>query len=307
MNTRILSVLGVVASGALVASASAQVTPVSPFTGDHSESFDGQPQVIFTNCVSDVWGVGIFDDTADLCTPGNSGCHTTSGWGFYCTIYARTGTYFFGSAGGYAEYTFDGPCGAFGGYFGSNAYDVGQTPGADINFYDASGNLIDSVRLDMPNRCEWYWNGWSSDTPIARIECINDVFGGAFLDMDDMEYNEGSSGPCLTLDVDTLFAGGSADWNVSGADPNTKVAIVYGFKPGTTAVNGFGGYCATFGIAGVNQNKLICQKTSNGNGDVTCTKRIPGNAAGMRVLSQAAMQGTCPDECMSDVDDQVVQ
>jgi hypothetical protein len=299
--------MGVVAAGAFALSASAGVTPIGPFTGDHSESFDGGPQVIFTPCVSTAWGYGVFDDMGDLCTPGNSGCHTTSGWGFYCTIFSRTGTFFFGSAGGYAEYTFDTPVSQFGGYFGSNAYDVGETPGADINFYDANGRLIDSVRLDMPDRCQWYWNGWSSDTPVARIECINDKFGGAFLDMDDMEMSLGGPSDCLTLTVNPLFAGGQGNWDVSGATPGEQVAVVYGFNPGTTAVNGYAGYCATFGIQGVNQNKLICRKLADGNGDVSCSKKIPAGVKGRRVLSQAAMRNTCPDECMSNLDDQVIQ
>jgi len=35
--------------------------------------------------------------------------------------------------------------------------------------------------------------------------------------------------------------------------------------------------------------------------------RIPQGATGRRVLTQAALRNTCPDECLSDIDDQIVQ
>jgi hypothetical protein len=46
---------------------------------------------------------------------------------------------------------------------------------------------------------------------------------------------------------------------------------------------------------------------ADGGGNATASKTIPGNVAGLRVLMQAAMQGTCPDECMSNLLDMIVQ
>jgi len=115
-----------------------------------------------------------------------------------------------------------------------------------------------------------------------------------------------SGGDCLTLGVDPLIAGSVADWAVNGATPGERVAIVYGFSPGSTVVNGLAGYCATFGIQGVNQNRVLCVKVASGAGIITCSKRIPGSVQGRRVLSQAAQRNTCPDECVSNLDDQVV-
>lgn len=294
-------VLGVFAAGAMVAGANAQVTPVGPFTGDESEGFEGT-QVIFKPCVPQ----RVFNSTADLCTIGGSGTHTTSCWGFFCTICARTGTFFYGSAGGFSEYTFDNPIKSFGGYFGSNAFDVGETPGADVNFYDANGGLIDSVRLKM-GRCDWTWNGWDTQGPlIAKIDVIGDKFGGAFIDMDDMEYLNGSS-DCLTMVVDPLIAGQTANWNISGATPNSKGVVVYGFQAGNTVVNGGGGFCATFGIQGVNQNKVVGFWGADGSGNASVSKSIPFIAKNRTVLTQAAQRDTCPDECVSGVDTQVVQ
>ncbi len=114
-------------------------------------------------------------------------------------------------------------------------------------------------------------------------------------------------GTCLDMTVSALVAGQNATWNVTGATPNTEVAIVYGLRPGSTSVNGFGGYCADFGINGVDQTQVVCRKTSNGAGDVTCNKGVPGNVSGLRVLTQAAEKGTCPDSCMSNIDTQTIQ
>ncbi len=111
---------------------------------------------------------------------------------------------------------------------------------------------------------------------------------------------------CLLLSVSALISGSQATWDVSGATPGERVAVVYGHQDGTTVVNGTFGYCATFDIKGVNQGKVICQKNADGNGDVSCSKPIPAGAAGVRVLSQAAERNTCPDKCVSSVDDQVI-
>ncbi len=119
-------------------------------------------------------------------------------------------------------------------------------------------------------------------------------------------YMLAGSQDCLTLTVDPLVGGSSADWTVSGATPGEQVAMVYGLNDGNTSINGFAGYCATFGIQGVNQNRVICTKSADGAGNATCTKKVPAGMSGRRVLSQAAERNTCPDECVSNLDDQVI-
>jgi len=112
---------------------------------------------------------------------------------------------------------------------------------------------------------------------------------------------------CLTLAVDTLVAGQTGFWNISGATPGAKGVVVYGFQAGNTVVNGTAGYCATFGIKGVNQNKVVGFWTADGGGNAVVSKKIPLFAQGKTVLTQAAERDTCPDECVSGVDTQVVQ
>ena len=114
-------------------------------------------------------------------------------------------------------------------------------------------------------------------------------------------------GAGFELTVDPLVAGSRACWTVTGATPGEEVAIVYGFSQGQTVINGFAGYCATFGIQGVNAKKVICRKNADGNGNVQCCKSIPQGASGTFVCSQAAERNTCPDEKVSNLDCQTIQ
>ena len=122
-----------------------------------------------------------------------------------------------------------------------------------------------------------------------------------------MSVNLDPPSSCLDLAVSTLTAGQRATWSISGATPGAGVAVVWGTAPGSTVLNGFAGYCADFGIKGVNAKRVVCRKTADGSGNVSCKKNLPGGISGLRVLSQAAERGTCPDACMSNLDDQVVQ
>lgn len=112
---------------------------------------------------------------------------------------------------------------------------------------------------------------------------------------------------CLTLTVDNLLAGRVAEWVVEGASAEAKVAIVYGFAPGTTGVYNYGGYCATFDIEDVGVNRVIGQPLANASGVATVTKRIPAGVRGVRVLMQAAEKDTCPDECVSNLLDEIIR
>ena len=179
---------------ALSAAASAQVTTIGPFTGSVQEGFEG-PQVIFTPCMPQ----RVFNNTADLCTPNNSGCHTTSGWGFQCSIFPHGGTKLFGSAGGFAEYTFDNPVQRFGGYFGNHTPD--PTFGTVI-LLDVNNNVLATLPINTPNDCNWYWGGWDAGAgpKIKKAQIYGaPAFGGGFELMDDMEVDYTSSSPGIDL------------------------------------------------------------------------------------------------------------
>jgi hypothetical protein len=179
---------------ALSAGASAQITPTGPFVGGQSDGFETQGFGGFFPCIAN----RVFNNTADLCTPGNSGCNITGSWGFSCSIFPHSGIALFGSAQGYAEYTFDVPAQRFGGYFGVN-WQVGD--GTAI-FFDSNGAQIGSQVITAPPNCTWNWNGWDAGAGplIKRVAIYGPItWGGPFMMLDDMEVDYGSSGPGTDL------------------------------------------------------------------------------------------------------------
>ena len=186
----------------------------------------------------------------------------------------------------------------------------------DVNNYkgSASGNSTYSDGNGW-SYLEYTWT-FDSDTNNrdalvveARIYSGTD---GDFIYIDDVNVDVTSANdnvvinfpvpaPCLDLAVTNLVAGQTATFDISNGTPNAKVVTVYGFAPGTTKVNNVAGYCATFGIQGVKQNKVIggLNRTFDANGDATFDLNIPLNAQGKDVLFQSAENGTCPDECTS--------
>jgi hypothetical protein len=161
----------------------AQVTPVGPFTGDRSEGFEGQPTG-FHVCLPN----RVFNNTADVCSNnGAASMHTTSAWHFRCSILPYNGSRLFGSgSGGYAVFTFDNDIEAFGGYFGTNAWQPGQNHTVTVIFYDRQGGQIDSVLANVTDDCMWNWNGWSHPG-IASIHVINSYGNGGYVDLDSLE------------------------------------------------------------------------------------------------------------------------
>jgi hypothetical protein len=223
----------IVASCIATTSVALAQTPVGPFTGQQQETFEG-PAVIFTPCMPS----GVFNGTANLCDTTGSGCHTTSGWGFMCTIFAHGGGMFFGSAGGPVEYQFPTPATKFGGYFGTNA----GSADANIEFYDAGHNLIGTALANIPADCSWNWNGWSipgAGASFIKVIGLN-PFGGGFVDMDDMEVDYGGSTPPVVYCTSGVTTNGCQASISASANPNVShsnscqisVANVEGQKSG---------------------------------------------------------------------------
>ena len=179
----------------LTTAASAQVTTTGPFVGAQSEGFEVGPQTIFLTCIPQ----RVFNNTADLCTPGAAGCLTTTGWGFNCTIYPNSGSWLFGSAQGYAEYTFDTPAQRFGGYFGNHTPDPSF---GTVILYDSAGNQLFSGPINTTNDCLWHWGGWDAGSgPLIKRAAIYGapMWGGPFELMDDMQVDYGGGSPGTDL------------------------------------------------------------------------------------------------------------
>ena len=162
----------------------------------------------------------------------------------------------------------------------------------DVNAVDWSTDLADDtlsilMRNEKTEYSYVYWYG-SDVSPAPPVLTV--VFDGN----------------CLGMEVSTLVAGEMAQWDISNAGGGSSGVVVWGLTLGSTVVNGTFNYCASFGINGVNQNRVVGFWTANGSGDAQVMRRIPGNVSGLTVHTQAAQQGTCPEECMSDVDTQTI-
>ncbi len=152
--------------------------------------------------------------------------------------------------------------------------------------------------------------GWS-------IAIANDVVAaGASFDADNGDWSGSAylfdvqpSEYCLDLVVDNLVAGQQATFTITKGTPGANAATVYGTKPGQTSVDDYAGYCATFGINGVKPDKVIggLKRTFDNNGKITFNLKIPPSTLGADVLFQSAQHGTCPDQCMSNLVEAIVQ
>jgi len=112
---------------------------------------------------------------------------------------------------------------------------------------------------------------------------------------------------CIDMVVSTLIAGQTATWDINGVTPGASVVVVWGTNSGNTIIDNLAGYCATFGIKGVNQKRVVGTGLADNTGHASIIKDIPGMASGITILTQAAEQGTCPNECISNIDFQIVQ
>lgn len=112
---------------------------------------------------------------------------------------------------------------------------------------------------------------------------------------------------CFNVSNDGLRAGQTTTWSMTGAVPGEVLALVYGTQPGFTGVYDVNRFCAFFDINAVRASRLLGQPVVDSNGEASVGVRIPPGVSGMRVLTQAAQRDTCPDMCMSNLLDQVVQ
>jgi len=119
---------------------------------------------------------------------------------------------------------------------------------------------------------------------------------------------EQSTSNCLDLTVDNLIAGNIATFTITGGNPRAKAVTLYGTELGETMIENYADYCATFGF-NTNQNKVIggIHHLFDSNGEIIFHQLIPRGAIGTQVFFQSAMQGTCPNECISNLVEMTVQ
>lgn len=109
--------------------------------------------------------------------------------------------------------------------------------------------------------------------------------------------------PCLQLSIDNLVAGEVATFTITNGTPGVNAVVVYGQNPGTSKVSGYWGFCAAFGIGDLTMTNIIggLNRQFDANGEIVFEQPIAPRASGRYVYVQAAMQGTCPEECVSNV------
>ena len=120
--------------------------------------------------------------------------------------------------------------------------------------------------------------------------------------------NVGSS--CMDLSVADLIGNRVASFTVTNGTPGEKVAVLWALKAGSLKINDTGGWCVDFGLdIPISQvmKHIVVQGAFDSAGRFTDYKAVAGNLTGTRVLIQAAQHGTCPDSCMSNIVDQVVE
>ncbi len=143
--------------------ASAGVTPIPEFTGDMFEGFENLYPPGGYPAPFDIFeGQGTFDDIiAHYCMIAISLYSVPED----TYIFPYDGNLMGGSVTGWAGFQFDTPVTEFGGYIGT----ADRLSGGTATFFDASGNVIDTLPLTI-ELGQWGWHGWSSDVPISRVE-----------------------------------------------------------------------------------------------------------------------------------------
>ncbi len=149
-------------------SAWADITPISHFTGDVSETFETIPFSTYTGPIEVFGGVATMDETFMHMVVVS---WTWTGPGGTVAPYA--GGNMGGSPLGSILFEFADPIVQFGGYFTTNS---GVADGTVV-FRDEGGAEIDSLSMRIENLV-WAWQGWSSDVPVYSVEVIGNYAAG---------------------------------------------------------------------------------------------------------------------------------
>jgi hypothetical protein len=170
------------------------INEIGPFEGVVSEGFEGmETGPNYVSQLSVLGGAGMVR-TVD----GTPTIIVTIGWEGEGIGWPHGDRLFMGSSQGAVEWVFDTPAQKFGGYFAT----VMNVSDATALFYDAEGNLLDALRVNVPASPwirPWAWNGWeSTDANIKRVQIIGNFGLGGFIMQDDMQFTPVPE-PCTLL------------------------------------------------------------------------------------------------------------
>lgn len=173
---------GALAFASIAGVASASVTTIGPFTGDAWENYETIGPPGGTNGPAEIFGgeATTYDQNANFLMIATSLFSFIS----QTEILPYNGNIMGGYVTGQAVIEFDTPVTAFGGYFGTADVHTDSV----INLYDGNGSLISSEPMNF-ELGEWNWHGWSSDTPISRVEIQGSPTPGLPIVMDDLQVS----------------------------------------------------------------------------------------------------------------------
>lgn len=140
-------------------SASADIVPIAPFTGEAGETFENIiPPGPYSGPMPVFSGAATMDD--EFTDPWIA--FSLSGGGF--DLFPYDGNLMGLTPTGWTVFDFDTPVLRFGGYFGI----VNLASGGTVTFLDDGGSVIETQAFDLP-QAEWVWRGWESDVPIGSV------------------------------------------------------------------------------------------------------------------------------------------
>lgn len=144
--------------------------------------------------------------------------------------------------------------------------------------------------------------------PISEITGYPFLNDGEVLPLGTFTF-ERINAPCLDLCVENLVAGEEVTVSVGGGVPGEDVVVLWGLQNGNGSFEGFG-WCVDFGFDvpfNMVDSRIVARGVFDETGQYSETRLVPVGLSGQRIRLQAAMGNTCPESCMSNLIDTVIE
>ncbi len=171
------------------------------------------------------------------------------------------------------------------------------------------------VEIDLDNNTQEFYiadellfsDVWTQYITQHQLQAL-DLFanGSSSVYYDDLTLAPAQT-HCLDLHATPLVGGDLGIWTVTGLQPNDRFVVVWSTRLGQSVIRDVAGYCATFGIRGINRKRIVGESAADANGVGTVKREIPLGRAGLVIYTQAAKRFTCPDECTSNIVESIIQ